>query len=71
MPEKSATAKFEKAKNPNTTEASLRRASSKFEQRFTAMEALATASGKSLHQLSAPELDRLWEAAKQTCGDAA
>ena len=52
-------------------EASLRRASSKFELRFTAMEALATASGKSLQQLSAPELDRLWEAAKLACGDTA
>ena len=31
--------------------------------------ALATASGKSLHQLSAAELDQLWEAAKQAGGD--
>ena len=50
-------------------EATLRRASSKFEQRFGTMEALATASGKSLHQLSAAELDQLWEAAKQAGGD--
>lgn len=50
-------------------EATLRRASSKFEQRFGTMEALATASGKSLHQLSAAELDQLWEASKQAGGD--
>ena len=51
-------------------EASLRRASSKFEQRFTAMEASAAAAGKTLHQLSAGELDELWEAAKQAPADA-
>ncbi len=50
-------------------EATLRRASSKFEQRFATMETLATASGRALHQLSAPELDQLWEAAKQAGGN--
>jgi ATP diphosphatase len=51
-------------------EASLRRASSKFEQRFTVMEASAAAAGKTLHELSAGELDALWEAAKQARADA-
>jgi len=50
-------------------ETTLRRASAKFEQRFSAMEKLAAAGGKSLHQLSAAELDELWEAAKQAGGD--
>ena len=50
-------------------ETTLRRASAKFEQRFSAMEKRATAGGKSLHQLSAAELDELWEAAKQAGGD--
>jgi ATP diphosphatase len=50
-------------------EATLRRASGKFEQRFSAMEKLAAAAGKLLRQLSAAELDELWEAAKQAGGD--
>jgi ATP diphosphatase len=50
-------------------EATLRRASSKFEQRFAAMETLASAAGKSLQELSAGELDQLWEAAKRAGGD--
>lgn len=45
-------------------EASLRGASSKFERRFTAMEASAAAADTSLQALSAAELDALWEAAK-------
>ncbi len=46
-------------------EASLRRSSSKFEQRFLAMETQAAALGKPLSGLSERELDELWEAAKQ------
>jgi len=46
-------------------EASLRRASAKFEQRFARMEAGAAAGGRSLAQLSERELDALWEAAKR------
>jgi ATP diphosphatase len=45
-------------------EASLRRASGKFEQRFSHMEALATAQGSHLGELRPDELDRLWERAK-------
>jgi len=45
-------------------EATLRRASGKFERRFLAMEASAAAAEKDLQTLSAEELDALWEAAK-------
>jgi len=45
-------------------EATLRRASGKFERRFLAMEASAAAAQKDLQTLSAEELDALWEAAK-------
>jgi ATP diphosphatase len=45
-------------------EASLRRASGKFEQRFLVMEARAASAGAALQTLSAAELDLLWEAAK-------
>jgi len=46
-------------------EASLRHATGKFEQRFNAMESRAEASGRPLADLSAEELDALWEAVKQ------
>lgn len=49
-------------------ESSLRRASSKFEQRFRAMEALAAASGQSLEALDDAGLDQLWEQVKRTSG---
>lgn len=45
-------------------EATLRRANSKFERRFLAMEASANAADKGLNTLSAAELESLWEAAK-------
>lgn len=45
-------------------ETSLRRASSKFERRFAAMEALAGEAGQSLASLDEDQLDRLWEQAK-------
>lgn len=45
-------------------EASLRSASRKFEARFRAMEAAAAESGRQFEQLSADEMDTLWEAAK-------
>jgi len=47
-------------------EASLRRATSKFEQRFAAMETQAATSGNLLGELSAAELDDLWESAKRS-----
>jgi ATP diphosphatase len=47
-------------------EASLRRASSKFESRFRAMESRAVAQGTRLDALSEQELDQLWEAVKHT-----
>ncbi len=46
-------------------EASLRRATSKFERRFSAMEAQASGSGKDLQLLSAEAQNELWEAAKR------
>jgi len=46
-------------------EASLRRATSKFERRFTGMEAQAADAGKALETLSAEALDELWESAKR------
>ena len=45
-------------------EAALRGASSKFERRFLAMEASATAADTELKSLSAAQLEALWEAAK-------
>jgi ATP diphosphatase len=45
-------------------EAQLRAASSKFEQRFCAMEVLAEARGQALAGLSEAELDALWKAVK-------
>jgi ATP diphosphatase len=45
-------------------EANLRQANSKFERRFRAVEARAGAAGQVLQQLSAEELDSLWEAVK-------
>lgn len=47
-------------------ETSLRHASAKFERRFVAMESEAAADDCSLHELSAEQLDALWEAAKLT-----
>lgn len=46
-------------------EASLRRATSKFESRFLAMEARAAVENKRLENLTAAELDALWKAAKR------
>jgi len=45
-------------------EASLRRASGKFEQRFRHMESLAAADGIDLADMSEVQLDDLWERAK-------
>lgn len=45
-------------------EEKLRAASSKFEQRFRAMESQAAAQGRALAGLSEVELDALWEASK-------
>lgn len=46
-------------------EASLRRAASRFEQRFSHMERVAGGRGEELGSLNAEQLDALWEAAKQ------
>jgi ATP diphosphatase len=46
-------------------ENALRRANSRFEARFRAMEALALARGLSLPDLGPAELDALWEAVKK------
>jgi ATP diphosphatase len=46
-------------------EAALREASAKFERRFGVMEAHASAAGRSLEGLSAPELEALWLVAKR------
>lgn len=46
-------------------EASLRRASSRFEQRFNHMELAADSQGKALDSLNDDQLDALWEAAKR------
>ena len=45
-------------------ETALRRANSKFENRFAAMEKLASARGKRLEELDAGQLDELWEQSK-------
>jgi nucleoside triphosphate diphosphatase len=47
-------------------ETALRRANSRFESRFRAMEALARERGQELGRLTPPELDVLWEAVKQS-----
>ena len=49
-------------------EATLRRASGKFERRFLAMETIAAAADTDMQALSAAELDALWEAAKVDTG---
>jgi nucleoside triphosphate diphosphatase len=49
-------------------EAALREAGAKFERRFGAMEARASADGGSLAGLSAAELEALWLTAKQDTG---
>jgi nucleoside triphosphate diphosphatase len=49
-------------------EAALREAGAKFERRFGAMEALATAEGDPLAGRPAAELEALWLAAKQVTG---
>ncbi len=46
------------------SEMALRRASSKFEQRFKLVESLASEEGKGLKNMTLPELDALWAAAK-------
>jgi len=46
-------------------EAALRMAAQRFRQRFGEMESAARKSGRPLQGLSAGELDRLWEAAKE------
>ena len=46
-------------------EASLRRASGKFEQRFRRMETMAAAAGSDLGRLDEAELDELWRQAKR------
>ena len=45
-------------------EASLRRSSSKFEERFSQMESIATKSGSVLEDLDEAALDELWNEAK-------
>jgi tetrapyrrole methylase family protein/MazG family protein len=46
-------------------ETSLRRAAQRFRERFAHLEAEARRSGRPLPSLSAEEMDRLWEAAKE------
>ncbi|MEP1470258.1 MAG: nucleoside triphosphate pyrophosphohydrolase [Halieaceae bacterium] len=46
-------------------EATLRQSSSKFEQRFGRMEALARDEGQSLNELDEEQLDQLWNLAKR------
>jgi len=46
-------------------ERALRRATAKFEARFRALEACAAEDGRGLDELSAAQLDRLWEAVKR------
>jgi ATP diphosphatase len=46
-------------------ETALRRANSRFEERFAAMEQLATGRGQRLDGLDAAQLDALWNEAKQ------
>jgi len=46
-------------------ESALRATNTRFGRRFRKMEALATANGKSLPELSIEEMDALWEKAKQ------
>lgn len=46
------------------SEAALRRASIKFEQRFRLVESSAISTGKELKDMSVPELDTLWNGAK-------
>ena len=48
--------------NPDTA---LERTNQKFIQRFTYLEAKATAQGKSLHDMTLSEMDVLWEEAKK------
>ena len=49
-------------------ETSLRGASAKFEGRFRAMESVAGEAGRSLEELSADELEVLWQGAKERFG---
>jgi ATP diphosphatase len=46
-------------------ETALRRANSKFERRFQRMEAIATAQGRALQDMSPAQQDELWRMAKQ------
>ncbi len=46
-------------------EQTLRRANAKFETRFRAMEARIKAQGKSIAEMTLPELDEFWQAAKR------
>jgi len=46
-------------------EAALRRAAQRFRTRFGELEAVAQRGGRPLERMSAAEMDRLWEAAKQ------
>lgn len=46
------------------SEVALRRASSKFEQRFKLVESLAASKGQGLTDMTLPELDSLWSEAK-------
>lgn len=46
-------------------ESALRLANRKFEQRFNAVEVMADSQGDNLQELTEPELDALWEAAKR------
>ena len=45
-------------------EAALRSANDRFARRFDSMEDISTGDGRRLQDLSADELERLWEAAK-------
>jgi uncharacterized protein YabN with tetrapyrrole methylase and pyrophosphatase domain len=46
-------------------EDALRQAANRFVERFQFIEAQATASGRTVGDLSLPEMDRLWEEAKK------
>ncbi|HEY4721596.1 MAG TPA: MazG nucleotide pyrophosphohydrolase domain-containing protein, partial [Anaerolineae bacterium] len=52
-------------------ESALRSASAKFSARFREVERLAREQGRSMKEMTDPELDALWNAAKQLVGRAA
>ena len=47
-------------------EVALQNANSKFERRFRTMESMASADGRPLEDLAAPEMEELWQRVKRT-----